>query len=107
MLTTEPGAKVGPISQGVSARVAAGVAADPSGTWSSHTIDDARAVVVPVVNWAGCNGRCTAPVTGFAEVWVSGSSGSNINAVFIRQVGPGNPGSSGTDMGAVHALLTQ
>jgi hypothetical protein len=106
-LTTEPGAKVGPISQGVSQRVAAGVASDPSGTWSSHTLSDARAVVVPVLNWNGCNGRCTVPVTGFAEVWISGSSGSNINAVFIRQVAPGKPGSTGTNMGAVHAQLTQ
>jgi hypothetical protein len=106
-LTTEPGAKVGPIGQGISQRVAAGVASDPNGTWSSHTLSDARAVVVPVVNWNGCNGRCTAPVTGFAEVWISGSSGSDINAVFIRQVSSGTPGSSGTNMGAVHAQLTQ
>jgi len=106
-LTSEPGAKVGPISQGISQRVAAGNASDPSGTWSSHTLNDARAVVVPVVNWNGCNGRCTVPVTGFAEVWISGSSGSDINAVFIRQVLPGTPGSSGTNMGAVHARLTQ
>ena len=107
MLTSEPGAKVGPIGQGVSERVAAGNASDPSGTWSSHTLNDVRATVLPVVNWNGCNGRCTVPVTGFAEVWISGSSGSDINAVFIRQVLPGTPGSSGTNMGAVHARLTQ
>jgi Putative Flp pilus-assembly TadE/G-like len=107
MLTSEPGAKVGPIGQGVSERVAAGNASDPSGTWSSHTLNDVRATVLPVVNWNGCNGRCTVPVTGFAEVWISGSSGSDINAVFIRQVSPGTPGSSGTNMGAVHAQLTQ
>ncbi len=106
-ITTEPGAKTGPITQGVNQRVAAGVAADPSGTWSSHTLTDARAVVVPVVNWNGCNGRCTAPVTGFAEVWISGSSGSDITAVFIRQVASGTPGTGGTNMGAMHAQLTQ
>jgi Putative Flp pilus-assembly TadE/G-like len=107
MLTSEPGAKVGPIGQGVSERVAAGNASDPSGTWSSHTLNDVRATVLPVVNWNGCNSRCRVPVTGFAEVWISGSSGSDINAVFIRQVSPGTPGSSGTNMGAVHAQLTQ
>jgi hypothetical protein len=106
-VTIEPGATVGPISQGVSQRVAAGVASDSSGTWSSHTLNDARAVVVPVINWNGCNGACTAPVTGFAELWISGSSGSDVNAVFIRQVSAGTPGSSGTNMGAVHAQLTQ
>ena len=107
MLTSEPGAKVGPTGQGVSQRVAAGNASDPNGTWSSHTLNDVRATVLPVVNWNGCNGRCRVPVTGFAEVWISGSSGSDINAVFIRQVSPGTPGSSGTNMGAVHAQLTQ
>jgi hypothetical protein len=47
------------------------------------------------------------PVTGFAEVWISGNSGSDIAAVFIRQVAVGTPGSAGTNMGAVHAQLTQ
>jgi Flp pilus assembly protein TadG len=104
---TEPGAKSGPIGQGVSDRVAAGNASDPSGTWSSHTLSDPRAVVIPVVNWAGCNGNCSVPVTGFAEVWISGSSGADITAVFIRQVEAGTPGTGGTNMGAVHAQLTQ
>ena len=49
MLSSEPGAKVGPIGQGVSDRVAAGMASDPTGTWSSHTLSDARVTVVPVV----------------------------------------------------------
>src|SRR5512146_384827 len=98
MLTAEPGVKTSAVTNGISARVAAGVASDPNGTWSSHTLDGARAVVVPVVNWSsGCGGgRCTnqVPVTGFAEVWISGTAGgSTINAVFIRQVEPGTPGS--------------
>lgn len=107
ILSSEPGAKVGPVGQGVSDRVAAGNASDPSGTWSSHTLSDARATVVPVVNWSGCNGNCSVPVIGFAEVWISGSSGADITAVFIRQVEPGTPGSGATNMGAVHAQLTQ
>jgi Flp pilus assembly protein TadG len=106
-LSSEPGAKVGPIDQGVSDRVAAGQASDPSGTWSSHTLSDARVTVVPVVNWAGCNGNCSVPVVGFAEIWISGTSGSDITAVFIRQVAAGTPGTGGTNMGAVHAQLTK
>jgi Flp pilus assembly protein TadG len=47
------------------------------------------------------------PVTGFAEIWISGTSGADINAVFIRQVAGGTPGTGGTNMGAVHAQLTQ
>lgn len=107
LLSSEPGAKVGPIGQGVSARVAAGIASDPGGTWSSHTLSDARVTVVPVVNWSACKGNCSVPVTGFAEVWISGTSGADINAVFIRQVAVGAPGTGGTNMGAVHAQLTQ
>ena len=92
MLSTEPGAKVGPIGQGVSDRVAAGMPRTPAGTWSSHTLSDARVTVVPVVNWSGCNGNCSVPVIGFAEVWISGTSGADITAVFIRQVAAGTPG---------------
>jgi hypothetical protein len=41
-------------------------------------------------------------------VWISGTTGGGtINAVFIRQVAPGTPGSGGGDMGAVHAQLIQ
>lgn len=103
-----PGGKAGPINKGVGDRVSAGLTADPSGTWSSHTLNDARAAVVPLVNWAPtpCSGAgCTATVTGFAEVWISGSSGGDINAVFIRQVTPGTSSGGGTDTGAVHAAL--
>jgi Flp pilus assembly protein TadG len=107
ILTSEPGATSGPIGQGVTSRVAAGNASDPTGTWSSHTLSDARVTVVPVVNWSGCKGSCSVPVTGFAEVWISGYSGADISAVFIRQVAAGTPGTGGTNMGAVHAQLTQ
>jgi Flp pilus assembly protein TadG len=103
-----PGGKVGPITKGVGDRVSAGIAADPGGTWSSHSLNDARAAVVPLVNWSPtpCSGAgCTATVTGFAEVWISGSSGADINAVFIRQVAAGTSWGSGTDTGAVHAAL--
>jgi Flp pilus assembly protein TadG len=103
-----PGGKVGPITKGVADRVSAGIAADPGGTWSSHSLNDARAAVVPLVNWSPtpCSGAgCTATITGFAEVWISGSSGADINAVFIRQVAAGTSSSSGTDTGAVHAAL--
>ncbi len=111
-LTAEPGVKTSAVVNGIGARIAAGIAADPNGTWSSHTVNDARAVVVPLVNWSsGCNGgRCSAsvPVVGFAMVWiVTVSSGGDVSAVFIRQVASGTPGSGGGDMGAVHAQLIQ
>jgi hypothetical protein len=112
LLAAEPGLKTSSVTKGVSARLAAGIEADPDGTWSSHTIDDVRSVVLPVVNWSGgCGGgRCSdqVPVTGFAEVWLVGTTGGDtINAVFIRQVAVGTPSSGGVNMGAVHAQLIQ
>jgi Flp pilus assembly protein TadG len=107
LLSSEPGATTGPIDQGAATRVAAGVASDPGGTWSSHSLNDARVTTVPVVDWSGCLGQCSVPVTGFAELWISGTSGSDITAVFIRQVAAGTPGTGGSNMGAVHAQLTQ
>jgi len=104
---SEPGAKVGPVTTGVANLIAAGQAADPSGTWTSHTPNDPRAAVVALVNWAGCNGSCDAPVMGFAEVWIVSSSGTNITAIFIQQAEPGSGGGTPTISGAYHAALTQ
>jgi hypothetical protein len=106
-LTSEPGAKVGPIGQGISQRTSAGQSIDPAGTWQAHSLDDSRATLVALVDWGGCNGRCTAVVKGFAEVWITGTSGSDINAVFIRQVSSGTVGSGGISAGALHAVLLQ
>jgi hypothetical protein len=106
-VTTEPGAKTGPTSSGVSQRVSAGLSADPSGTWNSHSASDGRAAIAAIVNWNGCNGRCTVPVMGFAEVWISGTTGSDINAVFIRQVSSDTGSASAPNFGALHATLTQ
>jgi hypothetical protein len=107
VLTAETGAKVGPITTGVSNRVAAGVAADPAGTWASHTSADLRAATLPLVNWTGCKGACSVPVIGFAQVWITSNSGSDINIIFIRQVATGNGTSSAPMAGAYHAVLTQ
>jgi len=107
-LSNVPGAKAGPINQGVADRISAGQAVDPSGTWSSHTVNDPRATVVPLVDWTGCGtGECQVTVKGFAEVWITGTSGSDITAVFIQQVSSGNPGLGGLPAGALHATLIQ
>ena len=105
--TSEPGAKTGPTQKGITDRVSTGQAGDPSGTWDQHANSDVRAAVVALVDWNGCNGRCQAPVRGFAEVWITASNGSDINAVFIRQVAQGHPSPTAPDAGANHALLTQ
>lgn len=70
-LLSEPGAKVGPADSGINACISAGQSADPGGTWSDHTLTDPRVGIVPVVDWTGCNGRCSVPVEGFAAVWIT------------------------------------
>jgi Flp pilus assembly protein TadG len=109
MVTNEPGAKTGP-TQGLQQRIDTAASQFPGDTSDSHALADLRASVVPLIQWTGCGGRCTGDaglVIGFAEVWLVSVSGSDINAIFIRQVAPGEPGSGGTDTGAVHPTLLQ
>jgi len=102
------GAKTGPVDQGISARISDGQTADPSGTWQSHSLNDARVAPVALVTWGSGNGaNQTATVTGFAEVWLTGSSKAAISAIFIRQVVPGASGTGTVNAGAMRAVLLQ
>jgi len=108
ILPSEPGAKSGPTASGINARVSSGQSVDPGGTWSDHTLTDPRVGIVPVVDWTGCNGRCSVPVKGFAAVWINGASGSDINAVFIGAIAVGAvPSQTGANYGIYRAVLTQ
>jgi Flp pilus assembly protein TadG len=107
-LTSEPGVKTGPTSSGIDTRVSDGLSADPGGTWSDHTLTDPRVAIVPVVDWTGCHGRCSIPVKGFAAIWISGASGSDINAVFIGALAQGAvPSQTAANFGTYRAVLTQ
>lgn len=108
MLNSEPGMKTGPTSQGINDRVSAGNSVDPGGTWSDHTLTDPRVAIVPVVDWTGCKGSCSVPVKGFAALWISGASGSDINVVFIGAVAQNSvPSQTAVNFGTYRALLTQ
>jgi len=107
-LTSETGIKTGPVSSGIAVRVANGQSVDPGGTWSDHTLTDPRIGIIPVVDWTGCNGRCSVPVKGFAAVWITGANGSDINVVFIGAVAAGAvPSQTGANFGTYQAVLTQ
>jgi hypothetical protein len=93
-ITTEPGKKVGPIDQGFGDRLTAGENSYPSGTFSSHDLNDPRVITIPMVNWANINGRSQVQVTGFAELWLDSVSGGTIDAHFIEQVTPDSSGSA-------------
>jgi Flp pilus assembly protein TadG len=108
LVTSEPGNMVGPTDSGVATRVSSGQTVDPGGTATSHTLDDPRIVIVPVVNWAGCHGRCSIPIVAFATLWITGASGGDINAVFIGSLAPNaTPTSGGSNYGAYQAVLTK
>lgn len=106
-VSTEPGAKVGPTQAGVKARLDAGASFDSSATWSEHQLADPRAVTVPLVDWAGAGGRSPVQVLGFAEVWLTGVSGSDITAVFIAQGVSGDTSPGAPNAGALHVALIQ
>jgi hypothetical protein len=91
-VTTEPGIKVGPVNQGFADRISAGLSAYPSGTFTSHALDDPRAVTVPMADWANINGSSQVLVKGFAELWIDSESGGTIQAHFIAQVVPNSVG---------------
>jgi hypothetical protein len=97
---TEPGQKVGPIDQGVADRINNGKGKDPSGTFNTHSLSDARAAILPLVDWNNPNGRKAIQVKGFVMVWLDNASGGVINAHFIRQVAPDSiPNTAAADNG--------
>lgn len=66
-----------------------------------------RLVVVPLVNWSTCTGNCSLTVLGFANLWITGVSGSTVNVTFVSYVDSGEitGGSSGSDIGAIGVKL--
>jgi hypothetical protein len=64
--------------------------------------------VVPVVDWTGCNGRCSVPIVGFAAIWINGASGTDINAVFIGRIAESTtPSTTAPNFGVYKAILSQ
>lgn len=104
----EPGVSAGPTDQGISARLSRAQSEYPNGTFQSHTLDDPRAVVLPTVDWSGCNGRCsTLAVKGFVEVWINSINGWDVNVTFIGGAVRGEAKASITDTGTYHVALVQ
>ncbi len=99
-VNTEPGQKVGPIDQGIADRISTAMTMDSAGTFSSHSLDDPRAAILPLVDWNHPNGRSAVQIMGFVMVWIDSASGGTIKAHFIRQVAPDSvPNISAADNG--------
>ena len=107
LLSTETGKMTGQVRSSFTQRINSASVIDPGGTFSSHALDNPRVVTVPIVNFAGINGKSQVPVKGFAEVWlVSVDSQLNITAIFIQQIAPGGqPNPGGPDTGAYKVVL--
>ncbi len=107
---TKTGVMDGPVKSGINARISSGLSSDPGGTYSSHTLDDARVMLVPMVDFSGINGSSQVPLKGFAEVWLLGIAGGGsklgINVIFVDQVVPNSTPGGGTQFGAWKAVLT-
>jgi len=110
-VTMQPG-------QGAASKIAAGVTDrlnDSSSmglgdSWQNPNPFDPRVVEMPMVDYTSVNGRSsTAPITGFAEVWLQGvDNQNNLQVVFITAVSPGNiPGGSCQNFGSSKPVLTQ
>ena len=84
-LQTDPGAKVGPINQGFADLL--GASTDNYAGWKPNN-GDPREVVVPLVNFAGCNGQCTVSITGFMSFYIDSYSSGAITGHFIKMVEP-------------------
>ena len=85
-VSTEPGKKVGPVDQGFQDRLDSAASVDPNGTFSSHTANDPRILVLPVVDWEHQNGRSSVEVMAFASVWLDSYSSGQVSVHFINQV---------------------
>ena len=105
-ISSEPGKKVGPVQQAFNSRISAGQSSDPSGTYSSYTANDQRAVTVLLVDWSNCGGRCNLVVKGFATIWIdSVTGGATINGHFISKGVSGAPSGGAPNEGALAISL--
>lgn len=86
MITTQTGDDPHNIQQAINYRINEGMQIDPSGTFSDHSLNDPRVMLIPMVNFAGVNGSSQVPLMGFAQVWVNSASGDgSISTTFIQE----------------------
>ncbi|HYL58855.1 MAG TPA: TadG family pilus assembly protein [Candidatus Acidoferrales bacterium] len=97
---TKPGLMDKKAQDAFNARITAGAASYPSGTWNIHDPSDPRDIVIPVVDWSGANGKSSVPIVGFVHVWlvsVTGNgngkgSGLSITGMLFREASTVNAG---------------
>ncbi len=90
-LTTFPGVKTGPVNQGLHG-LSVDRVAGPSSPGNFNP-SDPRAVIVPLVNFAGCTGQCNVTITGFMAFYITSVSGGAVTGEFVDMVVPDSTGS--------------
>jgi Flp pilus assembly protein TadG len=86
-VTTNPGAKVGPIDQGFADWLSAS-----TNNWTSFqtnpSVTDKRVVMVPLADFSHCSGQCNLPITGFMSFYITSYSNGAISGYFIDVTAP-------------------
>lgn len=100
-ITSEPGNKsnAGPVQDGWNARVASCPAVSPDPCSGSNPTNipknDPCEVIMPVVNFNGCNGSCSMTIEGFAEVYLEPNSPvGSLTGCYVSAYDPGSAGSA-------------
>lgn len=106
LITTQTGVIKGPTQTAFNSRITSGQEEFPDGTYSNHSLDDPRAVTVPIVDFAGINGNSQVPVEGFARIWlVSVDQKLDVTAIFLQETVPGGQPEGATSYGGYQAVL--
>jgi len=102
-LQTVPGAKTGPINQGIADRAPTNLSAAPN-TYSVY--NNARVVVIPMVDFSkdavtggSCAGVCNVKITGFMAAYILSVSGGNIS---VQDIGIVDPNSVSATAGTIN-----
>jgi Flp pilus assembly protein TadG len=102
-LTTVPGAKNGPVDQGISDRAPTTLSAAPATYVVSN---NARVVVIPIVDFSKdastggtCSGTCTVKITGFMAVYILSVNGGDLT---VQDIGIVDPNSVSATAGTIN-----
>jgi Flp pilus assembly protein TadG len=100
------GCKNGHADGPLAARMAAGLAMDPNGTWNNHTVGNPQQVVLPVGTFAGNGSNATFTISQFVDAWIEpGSSGCSVT-VSLMPGAAGGTKSNGTACTAGNGICT-
>ncbi len=106
LIATQTGVMNGPTQTAFNSRITSGQDEFPDATYSNHSLDDPRAVTVPIVDFADINGKSQVPVEGFARIWLVGVNQKlDVTAIFLQETVPGGQPGGSIAYGGYQAVL--